>query len=163
MSIVEPVKIIKAETEQEKEILKAEIWHLLDKANKMVLAYVNENKEPVQSIMLYIIDDELNIYFGTLKRFPKYEHLVQNPPLSIMVSEEGKLSQKAVSIKASIIKEIDDEAEKRKILKWFDEKNTCKYFIKDQDDFVLFKAKILSARLLDASSGRLIRKDLLLV
>ena len=139
--------------------LKSRIWYFLNSQDKMVLAYTNEAGEPVQSYMLYVVDDDFNIYFGTLKRFAKYEALINNPPLSIFVAEEKEKSLVAVTIKATIIKEYQDKSEINILLKEFDRKNSCKYFIKDQDDFVAFKAKILSARMIDGSQGKLLRYD----
>ena len=139
--------------------LKSRIWYFLNNQDKMVLAYTNEAGEPVQSYMLYVIDDDFNIYFGTLKRFAKYEALVNNPPLSIFVAEEKEKPLIATTLKATIIKEYQDREEIDTLLKDFARKNSCKYFIKDQDDFVIFKAKILSARMVDGSQGKLIRYD----
>ncbi len=159
MNLLEPIKIIKAKSEQEKERLISELWYFLNKANKMILGYTNSLGEPVQSVMLYVVDDDMNIYFGTLIRFPKYELLVQNPPLSIVVQDENG-EDRAASLKAAIVQEISEPDEIRKIMTVFKEKNTCKYYLRDQDDFVIFKAKILSARLIDGSSGTLRRYDL---
>ena len=140
--------------------IKDSIWHFLDRNNKMILAYNNQAGEPVQAFMLYAVDDELNFYFGTLKRFPKYECLNQNPPISIFVQEENLNPNKAVSVKAVMVEEITDKEKINELLRWFARKNTCKYHIKDQDDFVMFKAKTLSARLIDGSMGKLERYDL---
>ncbi len=159
MSSLTPIKIIKAESRQEKEKLASEIWYFLNKSNKMILGYTNSMEEPVQSVMLYMIDDDMHIYFGTLTRFPKYELLVQNPPLSIVVQDESG-EDKALSLKATIVQEISNPDDLRQIMKEFKEKNTCKYYLGDQEDFVIFKAKILSARLIDGSSGVLKRYDL---
>ncbi len=156
---LDPMKIIEPKDDSEKEQIKSRIWFFLNRADKMILAYINELGEPVQSMMLYAIDDDMNFYFGTLKRFPKYEFLVNNPPLSILVQEANANPKMAVSVKAAIVEEIDGEKLKER-LRWFSEKNSCKYYIKDQDDFIMFKAKTLSARLIDGNSEKIIRYDL---
>jgi len=145
------------------EDLRELIFNFVDKHDKMVLAYNNEVQEPVQSLMLYAVDNDFSLYFGTLKRFPKYESLIKNPPLSIMIPEEKMGALKAVSLKAIITEEIDDKEKLEKTLEWFSQKNSCEYYIKDQDDFVMFKIKILSARLLDGTDGSLVRFDLNLI
>ncbi len=146
--------------EKADELKKEEILNFLKKHNKMVLAYINQAGEPVQNFMLYAVDDEFNIYFGTLKRFKKYEYLISNPPLSIFIEEESENPEKAVSIKAVIVELYDSKEEIKERLEWFEKQNPCKYHIKDGEDFVLFKAKILSVRFVDGSGDSIVRYDL---
>ncbi len=157
----EPVRIEQPKlATSEWEELKDTIWALLDEQEKMVLSYSNEMGEPTQSFMLYTVDDELNFFFGTLKRFPKYEFLIQNPPLSIFVEPKTGNGLMAITVKAVILEEISDREELEELILWFSSKNSCKYYIKDQEDFVIFKAKPLSIRLVDGNSDELIRYDL---
>ncbi len=146
--------------EKANELKKEEILNFLKKHNKMVLAYINQAAEPVQNFMLYAVDDNFNIYFGTLKRFKKYEYLISNPPLSIFIEEESKDPEKAASIKAVIVELYDSKEEIKEKLDWFEKQNPCKYHIKDEEDFVLFQAKILSVRFVDGSGDTIVRYDL---
>ena len=156
-----PIKIIEPNSEEEKKAILSEMWYVLNESSKMSLAYVNEAGQPVQSLMLYVIDDELNLYFGTLKRFPKYDFLTANPIVSILIEEESDNPKRVVTIKGVVDEEIEgkDLVEK---LKWFTSKNKCKYYMKSEHDFVMFKVKPMSIRLVDGTSGNLVRKDVLL-
>ncbi len=163
MKIDNIIDIISPESgDIDKETLHKMIYTYLDKYNKMILAYNNEAGEPVQSLMLYAIDEDFNIHFGTLKRFPKYEALVQNPPLSITVQEEKENGYKVATIKAVITEELSEKEKLQERLNWFRTKNSCEYYLENEEDFVMFKAQILSARLLDGSDGSLVRFDLTL-
>lgn len=156
-----PIKIIEPSSEEEKKLILSEMWYVLNASNKMALAYVNEAGQPVQSFMLYAIDDDLNLYFGTLKRFPKYDFLTADPIVSILIEEESKDPKRVVTIKGVIDEEIEGKELVEK-LKWFTSKNKCKYYIKSEHDFVMFKVKPMSIRLIDGTSGSLVRKDVLL-
>jgi general stress protein 26 len=154
------IKIIKPGEGSSEEEIRAMIWYFLDTNNKMALSFIDEVGEPKISFMLYAIDDDLNLYFGTLKSFIKYKSLNKKPILAAMIQEEKREPVKVVNLRMQIEEEIDDKERLKKLLKWFATKNACKYYIKDREDFVMFKAKTLSARLTDGSFGRLIRYDL---
>jgi len=159
---MDPVKILTPNSEKDEKIFLSEMLQILNTSNKMSLAYVNDDGQPVQSFMLYVVDDdELDIYFGTLKRFPKYNYLLTNPIVSILVEENKPDPKKVVTIKGIVGEEIEGkELEER--LEWFTSKNKCKYHIKSEKDFVMFKAHPISIRLIDGSSDGIVRKDLLL-
>ncbi len=141
--------------------LKDRIWTFLDRHDKMILGYTNNLGEPVQSLMLYTVNDDMDLFIGTLKRFPKYEALVQNPPLSVVVQGEGEREKlQALTIKAVVLEEISEQDSLAELKDWFVSKNSCKYFIKDQEDFVMFKIKPLSLRLIEGVNDSLVRYDI---
>ncbi|NQV92972.1 pyridoxamine 5'-phosphate oxidase family protein [Candidatus Kaiserbacteria bacterium] len=103
--------------------------------------------------MLYAVDDNFNIYFGTRKSFGKYNAILADEHVSLAVVEEELDPLRVVDIQGSA--EIIPEEQTQELLQWFIEKNTSKYYVKDAEDFVMFKIKPDGVRWLDATSGDL--------
>ena len=74
--------------EIERTTLRKEILDFLNAHRKAVFAILDKNGLPTTSLMLYAIDDELNVYFGTRRSFGKYADIKQQPILSLTVLEK---------------------------------------------------------------------------
>ncbi len=125
----------------------------LNEHRKAVFATVDDRATPHTSFMLYAVDDDFNVYFGTRTSFKKYEQIRQNPSVSMSVIEEGIDPLRVVDVrgKAEIIPK-DEQT------KWFDflkTKNPSKYYVEDNDDFVMLRVRPSLVRMLDARSGEL--------
>ena len=108
--------------------------------------------------MLYVIDDELNVFFGTRKAFSKYQHIIDNPVVSLSVIEEVLDPLKVVDIRGDV-EELSPE-DKENVHAFFKTKNPSKYYVEGAEDFTMFKLKPHFMRWLDASSGQLSIIDL---
>lgn len=133
--------------------LKEAVREFLNTHRKAVFATVDDRAQPHTSFMLYAIDDDFNVYFGTRKSYKKYEQIRSNPSVSLSVIEEGLDPLRVVDLrgKAEIIPENEQE-------KWFDflkTKNPSKYYVEGADDFVMLRVKPTLVRVLDARSGEL--------
>ncbi len=160
MNSNEAIKIISPKTPEQKQAILSRIWFVLNRQGKMSLSYVNERGEPVQSFMLYAVDDDFNFYMGTLRRFHKYEFLIQNPIISILVIDELPDAKHVITARAHITDTIDNPNDIKKVMRWFTMKNSCRYFIKPFSDFVFFKATPLSIRMIDSTGDILTRYDI---
>lgn len=125
----------------------------LDAHRKMVLAVLDEHGHPNTSLMLYTVDDKLNFYFGTRKQFGKYKALAKNNRVAMLVQEEGLDPLRVVDAQGQA-HELSAEETKEK-LAYLESKNPAKYYVKDADDFVMFRITPESIRWLDATSGEL--------
>ena len=108
--------------------------------------------------MLYVIDDELNVFFGTRKAFSKYQHIIDNPVVSLSVIEEVVDPLKVVDIRGDVTQLSPEDQEK--VHSFFKEKNPAKYYVEGAEDFVMFKLTPHFVRWLDAASGELSIVDL---
>jgi general stress protein 26 len=133
--------------------LKETIKNFLDNHRKMVLATVGLDEHPTSSLMLYAVDDKLNIYFGTRKSFNKYSAISKHPYVSLSVIEEGIDPLRVVEIRGKV--EAVAQELVPTILKFFEAKNASKYYVKGAEDFVMFTIKPNFVRWLDATSGSL--------
>lgn len=124
----------------------------LSNHKKMILTILDKEGHPNSSLMLYAVDN-FTIYFGTCKSFGKYAALNANPHVAVAVVQESIDPLQVLDIQG-VVEEIP-EADTKERLEWFVGKNTSKYYIKDADDFVMFKIKPLCIRWLDAMSGDL--------
>ena len=129
------------------------VMKFLDKHRKAVLATVGLDEHPTTSLMLYAADANLNIFFGTRKSFGKWKVFQKHPYASLTVVEEKLDPLKAVEIRGKI--EFVPEEEISETLRWFEGKNPSEYYVKDADDFAMFKVVPSLVRWLDASSGKL--------
>lgn len=138
--------------------LKKEALDFLNGHRKMVLTVLDQNKHPNSSLMLYTVDDDFNVYFGTRKAFGKYKALMADSHVSLAVVEETMDPLRVVDMQgeAELIPG-EDTAER---LEWFTKKNPAKYYVKDAEDFVMFKITPSGVRWLDATSGDLMVHDL---
>lgn len=124
----------------------------LSNHKKMILTILDKEGHPNSSLLLYAVDD-FTIYFGTCRSFGKYAALSADPHVAVAVVQEGIDPLQVLDIQG-VAEEIPEE-ETQERLDWFVSKNTSKYYIKDADDFVMFKIKPLCIRWLDAMSGDL--------
>ena len=119
---------------------------------KMIFTILDENGYPNSSLMLYAADDFV-VYFGTRKSFGKYKALSANPHIALAVVQEG-IDPLQVLDMQGIVEEIPDH-ETKATLEWFTSVNSSEYYIKDAEDFVMFKVKPICIRWLNAISGDL--------
>lgn len=141
------------ESEQREEVKK-----FLNAHRKAVLATVGNDEHPTTSLMLYVVDDDLNIYFGTRKSFGKCAVFERHPYASVSVIEESIDPLKTVEIRGKI--EFIPEDRTEETLKFFESKNPSKYYVKGAEDFVMFKVKPSFIRWLDASTGDLVMNNI---
>lgn len=125
----------------------------LNNHRKAVFATIDDKGFPATSLMLYVIDDELNVYFGTRKAFSKYGQIVANPTISLSVIEEVLDPLKVVDLRGKASEVPAEELEKTHA--FFKSKNQSKYYVEGAEDFVMFKMQPDFVRWLDAASGEL--------
>ncbi len=143
---------------EKKEALQKAVRDFLNAHRKAIFAIIDTHGLPTTSLMLYAIDDDLNVYFGTRRSFGKYADIRQSPVLSLSVVEESIDPLKVVDIRGTAV-EIPDE-ECGKTCSFFKTKNPSKYYVEDAEDFVMFKVVPSFVRYADASSGSLVIEDL---
>ena len=141
--------------------LRGSIKGFLNAHRKAVFAILDTQGFPTTSLMLYAIDDELNVYFGTRRSFGKYADIRKQPVVSLSVVEEVLDPRTVVDIRGIAI-EIPDE-ECGKTCSFFKMKNPSKYYIEDAEDFVMFKIVPSFIRFADSRSGELKISDLPIV
>ncbi len=130
----------------------------LNTHKKMVLSIKDINGHPNSSLLLYVIDDDFNFYFGTCRCFGKYAALKADPHVAIAVVGERVDPLRVVDV-TGVAEEIPEE-KTAEMLEWFTSKNDAKYYIKDREDYVMFKVKPNHIRWADATSGDLHIYDL---
>ncbi len=135
-----------------------EVKDFLNTHKKMVLSIKGLYGHPNSSLLLYVIDEDFNFYFGTCKCFGKYEALKKDPHVAIAVVGERVDPLRVVDV-IGVAKEIPENEIKDK-LDWFTSKNSAKYYIKDKEDYVMFKVEPENIRWADATSGDLYIYDL---
>lgn len=133
--------------------LKQTVQDFLNKHRKAVFATVDAEGKPSTSLMLYVIDDSLKVYFGTRRSFKKYAQILANPNVALSVIEENIDPKTVVDIRGVARELSHDECEKH--LAYFKSKNTSKYYIEGADDYVMFCITPVAIRWLDATSGEL--------
>jgi general stress protein 26 len=144
--------------EKERNELRSKVIDFLNAHRKAVFAILDKNGLPTTSLMLYAIDDELNVYFGTRRSFGKYADIKQQPIISLSVIQESVDPLVVVDIRGTAF-EIPDE-ECGKTCAFFKTKNPSKYYVEGAPDFVMFKVRPSFVRFLDATSGDLKMVDL---
>lgn len=140
------------------EELKTEALAFLNHHRKMVLTVLDKEQHPNSSLMLYAVDDDFNVFFGTCECFGKYQALKANPHVSLAVVQEERDPLQVVDMQGRV-EEIPHE-KTQETLAWFTSKNPAKYYVKDAEDFVMFKIAPSGVRWLDATSGELEMHDL---
>lgn len=138
--------------------LRKTIMEFLNAHRKAVFAILDKNNLPTTSLLLYAIDDELNVYFGTRRAFGKYADIKQQPIISLSVIEESIDPLRVVDIRGTAFEVPDEEC--GKTCAFFKTKNPAKYYVEGASDFVMFKLRPSFVRYLDASSGDLVLRDL---
>ena len=129
------------------------VREFLNNHRKAIFAINDDAGLPTTSLMLYAIDDEFNVYFGTRRGFGKYQHILKNPTISLSVMEEQIDPLKVTDIRGKaeeLSKEEGDVAHS-----FFKTKNQSKYYVEGADDYVMFKIVPSLIRFADASSGEL--------
>ncbi len=142
---------------KDQEGLKEDIQSFLNAHRKAVFAILDKQGFPTTSLMLYAIDDDLNVYFGTRRSYGKYSDIRQHPVVSLSVVEESVDPRKVVDIRGTVI-EIPEE-ECGKTCSFFKTKNPSKYYIENENDFVMFKLIPSFVRLADSTGGELTIRD----
>lgn len=145
-------------TDKTQQELKDEALEFLNEHRKMVLTVLDIEKHPNSSLMLYAVDDDFNIYFGTCECFGKYKALKADSHVSVAVVQENIDPLQVVDIQGNA--ELIPVEDTEKTLEWFVSKNPAKYYVKDREDFRMFKIVPSGVRWLDATSGELQIHDL---
>lgn len=138
--------------------LRETVTQFLNNHRKAVFAILDEEGLPTTSLMLYVIDDALNVYFGTRRSFSKYAHIIAHPTVSLSIIEEVLDPLKVVDIRGDV-EEVSAE-DTPSVHAFFKSKNPSKYYVEGADDFVMFKLTPNFMRWLDAASGELKIVDL---
>lgn len=133
--------------------LAQEVREFLNNHRKAIFAINDDSGLPTTSLMLYAVDDEFNVYFGTRRGFGKYQHILKNPVISLSVMEEKIDPLKVADIRGSARELSQEEGEVAH--SFFKTKNQSKYYVEGADDFVMFKIVPNFIRWADASSGEL--------
>jgi general stress protein 26 len=133
--------------------LRQTVIEFLNQHRKAVFAINDDDNLPTTSLMLYVIDDAMNVYFGTRKAFRKYKHIHQHPVVSLSVIQEVLDPLRVVDVRGEV-KELTPE-EQESAYAFFKSKNTSKYYVEGAEDFVMFKLTPHFVRWLDAESGEL--------
>ena len=139
-------------------ILRQTIIDFLNHHRKAIFSILDKEGLPTTSLMLYVIDDEMNVFFGTRKAFAKYAHLCENNVVSLSVIEEVLDPLKVVDIRGEVTELTPEDQEK--VHTFFKQKNPSKYYVEGAEDFVMFKLQPHFVRWLDAASGELSIVDL---
>lgn len=133
------------------------IGHFLNAHRKAIFSFIDEKGAPTTSLMLYAIDDDLNVYFGTRRAFHKYAHITRNPIVALSVVEEALDPLKVVDIRGMVTELSPEEGKERH--EFFKSKNSSKYYVEGAEDFVMFKVTPTFIRWADATSGELTLTD----
>ena len=131
----------------------------LNDHHKGVFSVLDKEGAPSSSLLHYAIDEDLNIYIGTKKSFGKYAALRSDPRIYMAVLEESADPLRVADMQGKA-EEIPAE-ETAKLYEWFQSKNPQKHYVKDAEDFVMFRIKPTTLRFMDASSGELKITDLI--
>ena len=142
----------------EQAALRSTVIDFLNAHRKAVFSILDEQGLPTTSLMLYVIDDDMNVYFGTRKAFSKYGHLTENNVVSLSVIEEVLDPLKVVDMRGEV-EELTPEVQEE-MYAYFKSKNPSKYYVEGAEDFVMFKLTTHFVRWLDAGSGELAIVDL---
>lgn len=138
--------------------LRQTIIDFLNNHRKAVFSILDSEGLPTTSLMLYVIDDDLNVFFGTRQAFSKYQHILNHSVVSLSVIEDVLDPLKVVDIRGDV--EQLSPADQENVHQWFKTKNPAKYYVEGADDFVMFKLTPHFVRWLDAASGELSIVDL---
>ena len=135
------------------ESLKTEVARFLHAHRKAVFATVDADGSPHTSLMLYTIDDEFNVYFGTRRAFRKFQQILDNRNVSLSVIEEVLDPLLVVDIRGTA--ELLDAGERAEWYAHFKARNPSKYYVEDAEDYEMFRLRPTMIRWLDATSGAL--------
>lgn len=138
--------------------LRQTVRDFLSAHRKAVFAILDKEGLPTTSLLLYAIDDDLNVYFGTRKAFSKYADLLRCPTVSLSVIEEALDPLRVVDLRGTVT-EIP-EGSLSETHAFFKSKNPSRYYIEGAPDFTMFKLTPNFGRWLDATTGELTMQDL---
>ncbi len=144
--------------ETERIALRARVMDFLSAHRKAVFAILDTDGLPTTSLMLYAIDDDLNVYFGTRRAFGKYADIQKQPVVSLSVIQETLDPLVVVDVRGTAFEIPAEECAKTHA--FFKTKNPSKYYVEGAPDFVMFKIVPSFIRYLDATSGELTMVDL---
>ncbi|MCA9364226.1 pyridoxamine 5'-phosphate oxidase family protein [Candidatus Kaiserbacteria bacterium] len=133
--------------------LRTKVIAFLNAHRKAVFAILDVEGQPTTSLMLYAIDDDMTVYFGTRRSFSKYQHIIDHPVVSLSVIEEVLDPLKVVDIRGDVTEVPHDELDT--VHTFFKTKNNSKYYVEGAEDFTMFKLVPHFVRWLDAESGDL--------
>jgi uncharacterized pyridoxamine 5'-phosphate oxidase family protein len=125
----------------------------LNNHRKAIFAINDDAGLPTTSLMLYAIDNEFNVYFGTRRGFGKYQHILKNPTVSLSVMEEAIDPLKVADIRGVVTELTEEECTHAHT--FFKTRNQSRYYVEGAEDFVMFKLTPQFIRWADASSGEL--------
>lgn len=140
------------------DVLKAKVRSFLENHRKAVFSILDDKGLPTTTLMLYVVDDDMNILFGTRKAFGKYTNIHNKPVVSLSVIEEELDPKKVVDVRGDV--EEIPESELSKAHEYFKSKNPSDLYVDRSDDFTMFKLRPHFVRWLDAESGELETIDL---
>jgi general stress protein 26 len=143
---------------KENDMLREEVKQFLNAHRKAIFAISDKEGFPTTSLMLYAIDDNVHVYFGTRKAFGKYADILARPIVSLSVVEEKLDPLIVVDVRGVATQVPDEECERTHA--FLKSKNTSKYYVEDAPDFVMFKIVPSFIRYANASSGALVIKDI---
>ena len=138
--------------------LRADALEFLETHRKMSLATLDKEGHPSVSMVLYAVDEQFNIFFGTRKVFGKYHALIADAHTSLTIVE-GKVDPLKVVEIHGMAEAIPSER-MSELLAWFTKKNPSPFYIKDEEDLVMFKIVPSNIKWIDASSGVLMPHDI---
>jgi general stress protein 26 len=119
---------------------------------KGVFGVVDEKGQPTTSLMLYAVDDELRVYFGTKRSSAKYAHIIAHPVVSLTVLDGTPDPLRVADLRGTAA-EVPTES-LAEAFTLFKARNTAKYYVEGADDFTMFKLTPDFMRFLDATSGQ---------
>lgn len=125
----------------------------LNNHRKAIFAINDDAGFPTTSLLLYAIDTDFNVYFGTRRSFGKYGHLLKNPVVSLSVMEEAIDPLKVTDIRGTVAELTEEECAHAHT--FFKTRNQSRYYVEGAEDFVMFKLTPQFIRWADASSGEL--------
>ena len=143
---------------QNNEALKQKVREFLESHRKAVFSILDDKGLPTTTLMLYAVDADMNILFGTRRGFAKYAHLHRKPVVSLSVIEEELDPHKVVDLRGDV--EEIPESELKDAHAYFKSKNPSDLYVDREDDFTMFRIKPHFIRWLDAKSGELQTVDL---
>lgn len=132
---------------------RSEALQFLKNHRKGVFATVDSEGRPHTSLMLYVVEDDFTVYFGTRKIFKKYSHLCEQPAISLTVIEESPDPLQTVDLTGTATQLSDEE--KEKYFAFFKDNNPSVYYVEGAEDYVMFRITPEHVRWLDATSGEL--------
>ena len=129
-------------------IQKERVYQFLKNHNLCVVSLVDDHGLPISALVEFVVDNDLNLYFGTNRKFRKAKALRQSKAVSVVV---GGREDACVQMQAYSQKLAKDNHEKCK--KELVSRLQQNYFpIVPEDDFIFFKLTSDWVRYTDVSA-----------